>query len=580
LLAQRMDEVVDGDYQRYAARGGAYLREHFFGADDRLLAMVEHLSDAELDDLHWGGHDVKKVHAAYRAAEAEEERPTVILAKTVKGYGLGDAGEARNVTHQTKILKEEGLRYFRDRFHIPLSDEDVGQAPFLRPAADGAEVRYAQERREQLGGPVPRRRVQAPALEMPGEKSFARLLEGTRGRVATTTVLTVRMLNDLLKDENIGDLIVPIIPDEARTFGVEALFPRVGIYSPYGQNYEPVDKESLLTYKESTRGQLLEEGITEAGSMASTIAAGTAYATHGVNTIPFFFFYSMFGFQRIGDFIWAAGDMRTRGFLIGATSGRTTLNGEGLQHQDGHSQLVAMTHPTVRAFDPAYGYELATIVEDGLQKMYGEGQSLLYYITVTNEQYEHPPMPDGVREGILSGMYQLAPSSKSGEVRRARLLASGVMVREALRAQAILEDDYGVTADVWSVTSWKTLFEEAAEVERTNLRRPGDDERVPYVRACLGENPGVVVAVSDYIKALPSTLGRWLGPAFVTLGTDGFGRSESREALRDFFEVDYRHITVAALAALARDDRYPAGSVQKAIEDFGLDVSKPNPLHL
>lgn len=580
LLAARMEELVDGDYQRYAARDGAYLREHFFGVHEELLRLVEDMSDGELRGLLWGGHDPKKVYAAYAAALEEEERPTVILAKTVKGFGLGAAGEARNVTHQAKTLSKEALRNFRDRFKVSISDDDMESASFVGFEAGSPEVRYAQERREVLGGPIPRRRVQAAPLEMPSAKSFERLLEGSGKREATTTVLMVRMLGDLLNDAKVKDFIVPIIPDEARTFGVEALFPKVGIYAPGGQLYEPVDQGALLSYKESAQGQLLEEGISEAGAMSSLIAAGTAYATHGIQAVPFYFFYSMFGFQRIGDFIWAAGDMRTRGFLIGATSGRTTLNGEGLQHQDGHSQLVAMTHPTVRAYDPAYGYELATIVEDGLRKMYVEGQDLLYYVTVVNEAYVHPPMPEGVREGILAGMYRVAASTKSGAVRRAQLLASGTMVEQARRAKALLEEDYGITVDVWSVTSWKALFDEAGDVERSNLRRPGEEQKIPYVRRCLGEgDPGAVVAVSDYIKALPSTLGRWLGPGFVALGTDGYGRSESREALRDFFEVDYRHIALAALSSLARQDRYPASSVEKAIKDFGLDPYKPNPLH-
>ena len=588
LLAARMEEVVDGDFQRYKARGGAHMREHFFGADPALLEMVEHLTDQEISNLHWGGNDPKKVYAAYKAAVEEEDRPTVILAKTVKGFALGDAGEARNVSHQAKSMTSEALRTFRDRLSIPLSDDEIEDVPFLHPGPESPEVRYAQERREELGGPVPRRVEQAGPLKMPDESAFARLKEGTKDRTATTTVLCARLLRDLLKTEELGELIVPVIPDEARTFGLESLFPQVGIYAPGGQQYEPVDSESMLSYRESPDGQILEEGITEAGSMCSAIAAGTAYATHGVNAIPFFFFYSMFGFQRIGDFIWAAGDMKTRGFLIGATSGRTSLVGEGLQHQDGHSQLVALSHPTVRAFDPCYGYELATIIEDGLRKMYVDGENVLYYLTVTNDQYVHPPLPSAsgahdskdVRQGILRGMYLLKRSEKSGEVRRATLMASGAILREAEEAQKILEEDFGVTTDLFSVTSWKELYRDAIDVERFNTRNPSKEAKKTYLRQCLGEDPGVVVAASDYIKALPSTLGRWIDEEFITLGTDGFGRSDSRRAARDFFEVDTRHIVIATLSALARTDRYPMGTVQKAISEFGINLDKDNPLYL
>ncbi|QDG54197.1 pyruvate dehydrogenase (acetyl-transferring), homodimeric type [Persicimonas caeni] len=586
VLADHMESTVDGEWQRYAAEGGAYLREHFFGKDPALEQMVEGMSEHELDALARGrgGHDMKKVFAAFRAAE-ESERPTVILAHTIKGYGLGEAGEALNIAHKTKKLDEAHLRQFRDRFNVPVGDDQLADAPFYRPANDSREVKYVQERREKLGGYVPRRKVQAPPLEMPDDAIFDKVIEnGSGGRPATTTMIAVRMLADLRKDDKVGELIVPIVPDEARTFGIEALFPQAGIYSAQEQQYEPVDANTLQSYKESTQGQILEEGITEAGSMGSFIAAGTAYATHGLNTIPFFFFYSIFGFQRIGDLIWAAADQRARGFLIGATSGRTTLNGEGLQHEDGHSHLLAYTNPRVRAYDPCFAHELAVIIRHGMREMYVNGEDVMYYVTVANEDFEHPGRDEyadqrGVdEEGIIRGMYRYRASRKSGEVRRVQLLGGGVLLREALEAQRILEDDFGVTADVWSVTSWKALYEDALDAERHNRLHPNDEEQVPYFTKKLGEEPGAVVAVSDFVKALPYSLGRFCPCEMVALGTDGLGRSESREALRDFFEVDAKHIVLAALRALAAEDRFPEGRLEKAIEQLGIDPSKPNPM--
>ncbi|MFW6057885.1 MAG: pyruvate dehydrogenase (acetyl-transferring), homodimeric type [Persicimonas sp.] len=581
VLVDRMEQTVDGHWQRYAADGGEYLREHFFGAEPELEQLAEELGRAKLDKLarSRGGHDIEKVYAAYRAAEEESERPTVILAQTIKGFGLGEAGEARNIAHKAKELDEAQLRAFRDRFNVPISDDDIGEAPFYRPSLDSSEVKYLQERREKLGGYVPRRKVQAPPLEMPDASIFDKFIErGSGDRPATTTMITVRLLSELLKDDKVGDLVVPIIPDEARTFGVEALFPQVGIYAAGGQQYEPVDADLLLSYEESPEGQILEEGISEAGAMSSFIAAGSAYATHGINTIPFYFFYSMFGFQRVGDLLWAAGDQRTRGFLIGATAGRTTLNGEGLQHEDGHSHLVAYTNPRVRAWDPCFAHELAVIVQDGIEKMYVDGEDLMYYITAANEAYEHPAMDEVDRDGILRGMYRYRESRKSGEVRKVQLLASGTILHQALEAQRILEDDFGVTAHVWSVTSWKNLYEDGLESDRHNRLHPNKNKQQPYLRQCLGEEPGVVVAVSDFIKALPYSLARWCPGELVSLGTDGFGRSDSRPALRDFFEVDARHIALGALSGLVARERYPEARFEKAFDDLGIDPDKPNPL--
>ncbi|MFW6067773.1 MAG: pyruvate dehydrogenase (acetyl-transferring), homodimeric type [Myxococcota bacterium] len=576
-LVQRMDETVDGDWQKYAVEGGAHMREHLFEPEPHLAEMVRGMSDAELGSLRRGGHDIEKVWAAYRAAEQETERPTVILAQTVKGYGLGEAGEAQNVAHKTKTLDAEHLRRFRDRLGVPVPDEGIEEAPYYRPADDGDLVRYLRDRREALGGPLPARQVTAPPLDPPHDALFDPYMEGSSGRPATTTMILVRLLADLAKDERLGPRVVPIVPDEARTFGVEAMFPQVGIYAPQGQLYEPVDEDALLTYREARNGQILEEGITEAGALSSLIAAGTAHASHGIAMVPFFFFYSMFGFQRVGDLLWAAGDTRARGFLIGATSGRTTLNGEGLQHQDGHSHLLALTHPRVKAFDPTFGYELATIVRDGLRRMFEEGEDWLYYITVSNEPYEHPARPDGVDEGILRGLYRHRAAGEAGDAGRARLLASGVMLHQALEAQRMLQEDFGVAAEVWSVTSWKELYTEALDADRFNRFRPGEPQRVPYVRRCLGDDDAPIVAVSDFVKALPGALARWLPAPIEPLGTDGFGRSDSRPALRDHFEVDARHVAWAALRALHRQDRFSKESLDRALQRLEIDPDKPNP---
>ena len=577
-LVKRMGEVVDGEYQKYTVEPGDYLRKNFFGAYPQLLDMVKHLSDDQLQKLRLGGHDPKKVYAAYQAAVEQQGSPTVILARTIKGYGLGEAGEGRNITHQQKKLNEDEVREFRSRFGVPLSDEDVVEAPFYKLPDDNPDMIYLHQRRRELGGYLPARTASSPPLKWSGgEEVFREFYEGTEGREASTTMAFVRMLSKMLRDKEIGRLIVPIVPDEARTFGMEALFRQVGIYSHVGQLYEPVDRDTLLYYKEAKDGQILEEGITEAGSLCSFIAAGTAYATHGVNTIPFFIFYSMFGLQRIGDLIWAAADSRARGFLLGGTAGRTTLAGEGLQHQDGNSHLLAYTVPNLLAYDPAFAYEIAVIIEDGIRRMCQAQESLFYYLTVTNEPYAMPPMPEGAREGILKGMYKFKAAENTRARRQAQLLGSGAILKETLKAQKILEEKYDVAADVWSVTSYKELYNEGHDAERWNMLHPTQAPRVPYVTSCLANTPGVIVAASDYVKALPDSIARWCPRPIVTLGTDGFGRSDSRRALRDFFEVDARFIALAALAALAAEKKVRPQVVEKAIKDLDINPNKVNP---
>lgn len=577
ILVRRMEQALDGDYQKYAVESGSYIRKHFFGTDPRLLEMVKHLSDEQLRRLRTGGHDSEKVYAAYRAAVDHTGSPTVILARTIKGYGLGEAGEGKNITHQQKKLNEQELSDFRSRFGIPISDSQVAQAPFYKPPEDSPELKYLHERRQALNGYLPERRVRCKPLQAPSEEFFAEFYQGTGERTMATTMAYVRVLTKLLRDPEIGKLIVPIIPDEARTFGMESLFRLVGIYSHVGQLYEPVDVSTLLYYKEATDGQILEEGITEAGSMSSFIAAGTAYATHGINTIPFFTFYSMFGFQRIGDLIWAAGDMRCHGFLVGGTAGRTTLSGEGLQHQDGQSQVLAYSIPNLKVYDPAYAYEIAVIIQDGIYRMYQQQEDIFYYLTVTNELYPMPEMPSGVREGILKGMYRLKPSSNPQTRLRAQLFGSGAILNEVLKAQKLLEE-YEVAADVWSITSYKELYLEGHSAERWNMLHPLEEPRVPYVRQCLEGAPGVFVAASDYLKVLPDSIYRWFPRPVVSLGTDGFGRSDGRRALRDFFEVDARFITLATLTALAREEKVKPALVQQAIKDLDIDPEKANPV--
>jgi pyruvate dehydrogenase E1 component len=538
---------------------------------------VKHLSDEQLKKLTLGGHDPVKVYNAYRAAVEHKGGPTVVLARTIKGYGLGEAGEGKNITHQQKKMNEEELRAFRTRFGIPVSDADIGKTPFYRPPDNSIEVRYMTERRQKLGGFVPSRRTRSESINPPAADVFEEFFGGTEGRKASTTMVFVRLLSKLLRDKDIGKLVVPIVPDEARTFGMEALFRQVGIYAHTGQMYEPVDMDTLLYYKEAADGQILEEGINEAGSMSSLIAAGTAYATYGVNTIPFFIFYSMFGFQRIGDLIWAAGDSRTRGFLLGGTAGRTTLAGEGLQHQDGHSHLLALPVPNCVAYDPAFAYELTVIIQDGIKRMYVDQESIFYYLTVMNEQYEMPRMPDNSREGILKGLYRFRSTSKPKSAARAQLFGSGAILPEIIKAADVLEADYGVGVDVWSVTSYPELYRDGHACERWNLLHPTEKPRVPYVTQCLANAPGVFVAASDYVKALPDSIDKWLPRPMTALGTDGFGRSESRASLRSFFEVDHRYVVVAALWALARDGAMELAIAKQAIERFGINPEKAEP---
>jgi len=578
LLVKRMGEVVDGEYQKYIVESGAYIREHFFGKYPELRKLVEHLSDEQLRKLTRGGHDPEKVYTAYKAAFEHRGSPTVILAKTVKGYGLGEAGEGRNITHQQKKLNEEELREFRTRFGIPVPDELVVDAPFYKPADDSRELSYLHKRRQQLGGFMPERHVACPPAKIAGRDLFADFARGSGDHAFSTTMAFVGLLKKLLQDKEIGKWIVPIIPDEARTFGMDAMFKPFGIYSNVGQLYEPVDAKTLLAYREAKNGQILEEGITEAGAMSSFIAAGTAYATHGIPTIPFYIFYSMFGFQRIGDLIWAAADMRTRGFLLGGTAGRSTLNGEGLQHQDGHSHLLASTVPNLLAYDPAYAYELAVIVHNGIRRMFEIGEDIFYYITLYNENYPMPPMPEGSAEGILNGMYRLRPATLKAKA-KVNLLGSGTLLREVLRAQELLAERFDVAADVWSVTSYKELRRDALDAERRNLLHPAEAPRQSYVERTLAEEKsGIFIAASDYLKSVPEMIARWVPGDFYALGTDGFGRSDSRPALRRFFEVDAECIALAALHRLARRGDIKPARVQQALKELDIDPEKANPM--
>jgi pyruvate dehydrogenase E1 component len=576
LLIRRMGEIVDGEYQKFVVEPGAYLRQHFFGSDPRLLDLVKDIPDDTLRKMRLGGHDRHKVYAAFKAAFEHKGQPTVILARTIKGYGLGESGEGKNVTHQQKKLNEEELRQFRARFDVPIKDEDCAEAPFYRPPADSAEIKYLQSHRMALGGYVPRRLVRAEPLKAEFGDLFDEFRAGTGDREVSTTMAVVRMMAKLLKHKEMGRLVVPIVPDEARTFGMESLFREVGIYASTGQTYEPVDVKMLLYYKEAKNGQILEEGITEAGAMSSFIAAGTAYSTHGINTIPFFIYYSMFGLQRVGDLVWAAADLRCRGFLLGGTAGRTTLAGEGLQHQDGNSHVLALPVPNLRAYDPGFAYELAVIIEDGIQRMYRDGESIFYYITVMNEPYMMPAMPAGSREGILRGMYRVRPAEKKGKL-RAQLLGSGAILREALKAQEILGEKFSVAADVWSVTSYKELYRDATEAERWNMLHPTAKQRVPYVTETLKDAPGVIVAASDYLKTLPAMVAQWVPRRVACLGTDGFGRSEGRAALRDFFEVDARHIAYSALVELFREKQVDAKLLARAAKELTINPEKLNP---
>jgi pyruvate dehydrogenase E1 component len=575
LLRRVMEECVDGEYQNFKAKGGAYTREHFFGKYPELKAMVANMSDEEIWRLNRGGHDPRKVYAAYQAASLHKGQPTVILAKTVKGFGLGKGGEGQMIAHQQKKLSEDDLRAFRDRFNIPVTDDEIARLPFKKPDENSDEMKYLRERRTFLGGSLPARRKEAPPLQIPPLETFNALLEGTGEREISTTMAFVRMLTALLKDKNIGKNIVPIVPDEARTFGMEGLFRQIGIYSSVGQLYTPQDAETLMSYREDKKGQMIEEGINEAGSLCSWIAAGTAYSNHGINMVPFYIFYSMFGFQRVGDFIWAAGDIQARGFLLGATAGRTTLAGEGLQHQDGHSQVLASTVPNCVTYDPTYAYELAVIIHDGMRRMYVNQENIFYYLTVMNENYPQPAMPKGVEEGILKGAYLLQKGG-AGKL-RATLLGSGTILREVQAAAEILEKDYNVSADVFSVTSFNELRREALEVERWNMLHPGEPARAPYVQELLKDREGPVIAATDYMRVVPDQIRQWVSGRYVALGTDGYGRSDSRAALRKHFEVDRNYITVAALKSLADDGKIDKKIVIEAMQKLGVDPSKPVP---
>ena len=580
LLVKRMGEVVDGEYQNYVVKGGTHLRKHFWGKYPQLLKMVEHMSDEQLEKLRLGGHDPEKVYAAYHKAVNHKGSPTVILARTVKGYGLGEAGEGKNITHQQKKLNEEELRHFRSRFGIPISDEDIDTVPFYKPDEDSPEMKYLHEQRKKLFGYVPSRRMKSDPIKKLDEKLFDEFYSGTEDREVSTTMVFVRILAKLLRDKEVGNLVVPIVPDEARTFGMEALFRQIGIYSNVGQLYEPVDRESLLYYKEAKNGQILEEGITESGSMSSFIAAGMAYSTHNVNTIPFYIFYSMFGLQRIGDLVWAAGDMRARGFLLGGTAGRTTLAGEGLQHQDGNSHLLAYPYPSLKAYDPAFAYELAVIIQDGIKRMYIDQESIFYYITVMNENYAQPAMPKnkGVKEGIIKGMYKFSASKKKSAKGHAQLFGSGSILNKVLLARDILEKQYNIAVDVWSVTSYKELHYEAIKVERENMFNPGKEEKLPYVAEVLRGSKGAFVAASDYVRAIPESIARWIPGELFTLGTDGFGRSDGRRHLREFFEVDERYIVLATLHQLKKEGKVTADTIKKAIKEMDINPKKANPI--
>ncbi len=580
LLIRRMGEVVDGQYQKYTAMPGAYIREHFFGKYPELLELVKNFSDEKLESMGRGGHDPEKVYAAYKlACESKNGRPTVILAKTIKGYGLGEVGEGRNIAHQKKKANEDELRAFRTRFGIPINDDDVAHAPFYKPPKDSTEIRYLHERRQQLGGLVPSRPLSSPTLKIPPLEEYQEFLTGSGDKPMSTTMGFVRVLSKLCKDPSIGKFIVPIVPDESRTFGMEGMFRQVGIYAHAGQLYEPVDSDQLMYYKEAEDGQILEEGITEAGSMASFIAAGTSYAQHGINMVPFFIYYSMFGFQRIGDLIWAAADMRTKGFLLGGTAGRTTLNGEGLQHQDGHSLLNAIAFPTVRSYDPAFAYETTVIVLDGMKRLYEKDETAMYYITLVNESYLMPAMPPGAEEGIIRGMYKVQRRDAGPKKPKVHLFGSGAILRCVLQAQELLATQFGISSDAWSVTSYTQLHRDASDCHHWNMLHPEAPPRQSYLSQLFARESGPFIAASDFVEALMQQIAPWLPGGLVALGTDGLGRSDTREALRRHFEVDAECIVLATLYELSRRGTIPTKTVQTALQTLGIDPEKVNPLY-
>ena len=570
-LQDIMDAVLDGEMQNFKAKGGAYTRENFFAKDPSVLKIVEDLTDEDIYKLNRGGHDPYKVYAAYHKAVNSKGAPTVILALTTKGYGVGSR-EADNTTHQVKKLSMDNIKSFRDKFNIPVTDDEIESIPYVRPADDSPEIQYLKKTRESLGGPIPRRRNTSKILPLPNESAFVKLYEGTGERKISTTMAAVRVLTDLLKDKEIGKRIVPIVPDEARTFGMEALFRQVGIYSSAGQNYEPEDADKVMWYKESKEGVMLEEGITEAGAFSAWSALATAYSNYDYPMIPFYLFYSMFGFQRIHDLAWAAGDAQAKGFLIGATSGRTTLNGEGLQHQDGHSHILSSTIPNCLSYDPAFSYEVAVIIKDGIQKMYVDQENYFYYITTTNENYQHPQMPEGSEDGIIKGMYKLIASDKPV----IRLLGSGSILRESIKAMDILKN-YGILAEVWSVTSFNLLRKNGMESERHNQLNPGSEEKKSYVEECFDSSPMPVVASTDYMRSYAEQIRPYIKEEFTVLGTDGFGRSDSRETLREFFEIDANSIVRASVYSLYKNNKLDKTVLDKIYEEIGVDSSKINP---
>jgi pyruvate dehydrogenase E1 component len=581
-LARAMGDAVDGDYQKYSVSDGDYIRKHFFGRSPDLLKMVENLSDDQLKRLRRGGHDPRKIYAAYaRATREANGRPTVVLAKTVKGYGLGESGEGRNTTHNQKKLNENELLDFRSRFDIPLTDEEVVKAPFYRPGEDSKEMDYLRRRRQELGGSLPARFEDADALDVPVDEFYKKFTKGSGGREVSTTMGFVTLLTGLISSKGMGKHVVPIVPDESRTFGMEGMFRQFGIYSSKGQIYEPVDKESLMSYREATDGQLIQEGLCEAGAMSSFIAAGNAYASVGINMVPFYIYYSMFGFQRVGDLIWAAMDMKCKGFLVGAVAGRTTLNGEGLQHEDGSSQVFSSTVPNLLCYDPAYAYELALIIKDGLKRMYADNEQVFYYLTVYNEIYEQLPMPEdeGIEEGIVNGMYKLV-HSKVSDRPKVQLMSSGTILKEAVKAAAMLEESYGLSVDVWSVTSFTRLRNEAMEAERYNVMHPGAEAQKSFLESSLENEEGTFVASTDYIRLLPEGISRWVPGGLHCLGTDGHGLSSSREELRRYFEIDAESIVMRSLFELAKKGEIDASIPAKAIKDLGLDAEKSHPFPL
>ena len=579
ILLNRMEECVDGEYQDFKSKNGAYVREHFFGKYPELKAMVAGLSDEEIWSLNRGGHDPNKIYAAYTAAVQHQGQPTVILAKTVKGYGMGEAGEGQNITHQQKKMGEAALKEFRDRFSLPIGDEQLAEIPFVRFAEDSPEMKYLRTRRAALGGSLPARRMKSEGLEIPPLSIFEAQLKGTEGREISTTMAFVRILNTLLRDKKIGKRVVPIVPDESRTFGMEGMFRQFGIFSQVGQLYRPEDANQLMFYKEDTSGQILQEGINEAGAFSSWIAAATSYSTNNTPMIPFYIYYSMFGFQRVGDLAWAAGDMRARGFLLGGTAGRTTLNGEGLQHEDGHSHLLSANIPNCVSYDPTFAYEVAVIVQDGLRRMYQEQEDVFYYLTLMNENYEHPPMPEGAEVGVRKGMYLLkaGEASQREKALRVQLLGSGTILREVIAAADLLAADFDITADIWSVPSFIELRREGLDVERWNMLHPTQPPRRSHVEVCLAERQGPVIAASDYMKAFADQIRPFVPQRYRVLGTDGFGRSDYRRSLRSFFEVNRHFIAVAALKALADEGAVPASAAADAIRRYGIDPEKPNP---